>query len=138
MTDSSELRAQLSRMLGKARRALKAARLQLEAGDSDFAASRSYYAAFYAMEAALLSKEMVFSKHSAVISAFNLHFVKSGLCTKETGKKLNRLFRERQAADYEFDDSIPSRQDADEDILAAHSIVDEIAKYLRAQRLISE
>ena len=65
-------------LLAKADQSLKAAKSLLHDGFVDFSASRSYYAMFYAMEALLLSIDLAYSKHSAVIAAFGKEFVKSG------------------------------------------------------------
>lgn len=62
----------------KGRRSLEAGRSLYSRGDYDFAASRAYYAMFYLVEALLSSLGLSFSKHSAVISAFGQHFVKTG------------------------------------------------------------
>ena len=73
-------------MVKKARRSIAAANRHLQDGDHDFASSRAYYAAFYSMEAILLTIDLVFSKHSAVISAFNMHFLKTRIFPKEFSK----------------------------------------------------
>lgn len=57
-------------LLDKAERSLAAAEHLLLEGFPEFAAGRSYYAMFYATEALLLSRDLSFSKHSAVITAF--------------------------------------------------------------------
>ena len=87
------------------------------------------------MEAALLTKNLSFSKHSAVIGAFNQNFVKSKIFPKEFSKLIARLFRERQIGDYDFDLSI-SEQDAQKDIEAAEVILKAIKKYLEEKELL--
>lgn len=82
-------------------RSINTAKRNLEEGDYDFASSRAYYAAFYAFQAILLSKNLSFSKHSGVISAFNQYFVKTMLFPKHFSKLISRLFRERQIGDYD-------------------------------------
>ena len=47
-----------------------------------FSASRSYYAMFYLAEAVLITKDLSFSSHKAVISAFGKEFVKKGILPK--------------------------------------------------------
>jgi hypothetical protein len=42
-----------------------------------FSVARSYYAMFYVAEALLLGRGLSFSRHSAVIAAFGLHFTKT-------------------------------------------------------------
>ena len=71
MNNHKQLREQLQLMIGKVFRSIAAAHRNIEEGDYDFASSRAYYAAFYAMEAVLLTKELSYSKHAGVISAFN-------------------------------------------------------------------
>jgi len=132
MTVDPELLAQLRDICSKADRALAAASGHMTAGDYDFAASRAYYAAFYSIEAILLTQELVFSKHSGVIAAFNQHFVKTAVFPKEFSKRIARLFRERQIGDYEFDLSV-SEEDAEQGIEDAQTIVSAVRQHLERQ-----
>lgn len=129
MNNRQQLRDQLQLMIGKAFRSIAAAHRNVQEGDYDFASSRAYYAAFYAMEAVLLTKELSYSKHAGVISAFNQHFVKTDIFPKEFSKSISRLFRERQTGDYDFDLSIDEK-DAKEDARIAEKIVNTIIQYL--------
>lgn len=61
-----------------AQRSLKASKILIGSGDYDFSISRMYYVMFYCAEALLLTKDLKFSKHSAVIAAFGRDFVKTG------------------------------------------------------------
>ena len=119
----------MQKMISKAHRSLEAARRDFDYGDYDFASSRAYYAVFYAIEGILLTKDMSFSKHSAVISAFNQYFIKEGIFPKDFSKLLTRLFRERQIGDYSFEPVI--KEDAYEDIAAAEEILCAIEEYLK-------
>lgn len=130
MTVNGKLNKQLDEMMRKANRALAAARIHIKAGDYDFASSRAYYAAFYCMEAVLLKRGLVFSKHSGVIAGFAQHFISTGIFPKDFGKRIARLFRERQIGDYEFDISI-SANDAKEDIRCATVIVQATVTYFK-------
>ena len=96
---------------------------------------RAYYAAFYAIEGILLTKELSFSKHSAVLSAFNLHFVKEQVFPSELSKMLIRLFRERQIGDYSFEELI-TQDGAEQDIGAANTIIEAIKTYLKNHSLL--
>jgi len=64
---------------------------------------------FFAAQAALLTKNITYSSHRGVLSAFGEFFVKSGIFPKEMGRNLNRAFEKRQLGDYEpaasFDDA---------------------------------
>ncbi|MEW5872528.1 MAG: HEPN domain-containing protein [Chloroflexota bacterium] len=69
---------QIGLILAKAKESLEAARLLREEGYLDFAASRAYYAMFYTAEALLLSKNLSFSSHAAVIANYGKEFSKTG------------------------------------------------------------
>jgi uncharacterized protein (UPF0332 family) len=98
-------------LMQKAERSLKVSRDLIESENYDFALSRAYYAMYYAATALLLTKDMKFSKHSAVIASFGREFVKSGLLSEDLYGYLIKGFRERQKGDYEIM-IIPSRGDA--------------------------
>lgn len=116
MTELPGLKKQLQLIVQKAVRSINVAQRNINEGDYDFGSSRAYYAALYAMQAILLTKDLSFSKHSAVISAFNQHFVKTKVFPKGFSRLISRLFRERQIGDYDFDLSI-TESDAQGDIL---------------------
>lgn len=91
---------EIQKLVEKAERSLAAAGRLLDDGDYDFSVSRSYYAMFYAATAVLLAKGLSFSSHSAVISGFYEHLVKSGLFSKELHKSFHHAFLLRQEGDY--------------------------------------
>ena len=94
---------EIESLLKRAKRYLASAELLINDGDFESAASRSYYAMFYAVQAVLLKKNLSFSSHKAVISAFGEHFIKTEIFPKELGRELNRAFEKRQLSDYEYD-----------------------------------
>ncbi len=65
-------------LLTKAEESLQAAKLLADNQLYDFSVSRSYYSMFYLAQIFLLSRDLSFSSHAAVISAFGREFVKSG------------------------------------------------------------
>ena len=130
MKAAEGLKRNLQAMIQKSHRALNAATNHYKTADYDFASSKAYYAVFYMMEAVLITEELSFSKHSAVISAFNRHFVKGGIFPKEFSKKIARLFKQRQIGDYEFELTI-SKKEAREDIEDAAEITKAVEKYLK-------
>ena len=89
-------------LIKKAQRYLKSAEILLKDEDFESSVSRTYYAMFYCAEAALLTKNLSFSSHKGVISAFGEHFVKTDIFPKEMGRELNRAFEKRQIGDYEY------------------------------------
>ena len=109
---------------------LAAARLLLQHNYPGFAASRAYYAMFAAAEAALLSKQLSFSKHSAVISAFGQHFVKSGMLPTELHRYLLDAQKHRQSGDYGGAQTI-TRQDAETDLRNAEHFVAAVRSHLQ-------
>lgn len=87
-------------LLDKARQSISAAELLFREGYTDFAASRAYYAMFYGAEALLLSRNLSFSKHSAVISTFGKEFVKTGIFETRFHHYLIDAFDLRNIGDY--------------------------------------
>jgi len=87
-------------LLTKAKESLKAAKLLFDGGFYDFSASRSYYTMFYTTEAVLLSKNLSFSKHSAVIAAFGKEFIKTQIFPQKLRDYLVSAFDLRQLGDY--------------------------------------
>ena len=104
---------EIQALLRKAERSLKASRVLIGSEDYDFSISRIYYVMFYCAEALLLTKDLKFSKHSAVIAAFGRDFVKAGLLSQELHGYLIKGFRERQIGDYETM-NLPSIEGAEE------------------------
>ncbi len=90
----------IKNLVRKAERSLEVARALFLRGDYDFSVSRAYYAMFYCAEALLFSKDLSFSKHAAVISAFGKEFVKTGIFPKEYSKFLREAFDDRLTGDY--------------------------------------
>ena len=79
----------LDAMLAKADERLSTARRDLSASAFGDAAARAYYAVFHAISASLATRGLTFSSHSQTIGAFNR-------------EKLQRLFEDRQTADYDW------------------------------------
>ncbi len=84
---------------------------------------------FYCAEALLLTKDLKFSKHSAVIAAFGREFVKAGLLSQELHSYLIKGFRERQIGDYETM-NLPSIEDAEEMAEDAEVFLESARTYL--------
>ena len=99
------------------------------------ACNRAYYAIFYAASALLYSKGITSGKHSAVISAFRQHFVKTG----EFNTKLSNIYEfvmtSRHIGDYELDKHI-EKDRAVNAVTEAESFVKEVNQWLRKQNLL--
>jgi uncharacterized protein (UPF0332 family) len=89
-------------LLAKAGESLGAARLLADAGYHDFAVSRSYYTMFYVAEAFLLSRNLAYSKHAAVIAAFGQQFAKTGDVPVEFHRYLIEGQDSRNIGDYDL------------------------------------
>lgn len=87
-------------LLDKAHQSTEAAQSLLADNYVDFSASRAYYAMFYAMEALLLTKNLSFSKHSAVIAAFGKEYIKSGILDARFHRAVIDAFDLRNTGDY--------------------------------------
>ena len=120
----------LEAMLAKADEMLASARRAVEAGAFGDAASRAYYAVFHALSACLATRGLVFSSHSQTIGAFNRDFVKTGDFEPGTSRKLQRLFEDRQIADYDWKRHVDETT-AREDVSDAETITAQCRQTVR-------
>jgi len=116
-------------LLEKSAQSIGAAELLLKDDYVDFAASRSYYAMFYAIEALLLSRDVTFSKHSAVISAFGKEFAKTGLIDAKFHRSILNAFDLRNSGDYGSVNAV-SEEKARQAIDDAIEMLAEIKRYV--------
>lgn len=117
-------------LVQKGRRSLDAGRRLHEQGDHDFAASRAYYAMFYLVQALLLHRGLTFSKHSALISAFGQHFVKTGEFSPDHHAALRAAFDERNVGDYDYLTPVSTETSA-QLLERAGSFISDAEAYLR-------
>jgi uncharacterized protein (UPF0332 family) len=87
-------------LLSRAVESLEEARILAGTGHWNTCVSRLYYACFHAVSGLLEKHGFSASKHSGVRSLFNVHFVKTGMLSKEVGAIYNDLFDRRQESDY--------------------------------------
>ncbi|MBO7474279.1 MAG: HEPN domain-containing protein [Ruminococcus sp.] len=78
---------------------LKAARLLFDATEFRSSVNRSYYAIFHALRAVLALDGFDSSKHSGIISYFNLNYVKTDVFSREISKIISSAYRLREKAD---------------------------------------
>lgn len=119
-----------------AREELRSAALNLESDFYSACASRTYYAVFYAATALLKTKGLLFSKHTAVLSAFRRHFVKTGEFSVGVSDFYKIAFETRQAGDYEKQ----TRFEPDvlrENLDRAKEFVAEVEKWLQRHNFLS-
>ena len=85
----------------KADMALDDAAFLTDAGKFGLAANRLYYALYYAASALLLSKGIATKRHSGLMTQINMHFVKTGILSKDEGALFRVMFSLRHEDDYE-------------------------------------
>jgi uncharacterized protein (UPF0332 family) len=124
------MRVELKKLISKAERSLKAARRLYKNEDYDFSVSRAYYAMFYCAESLLLTQEMSFSNHSAVIAAFGKYFAKTGLLPSILHSYLLTAFKNRQIGDYEVIKKI-TKFEAETTIKNAQEFISQTINYLK-------
>ncbi|MFM6308639.1 MAG: HEPN domain-containing protein [Dolichospermum sp.] len=89
-------------LLDKAQNSHKASILLLENDLCDLAVGRAYYTMFYIAQAFLLSKNLSFSSHKAVISAFGREFCKNQDIPLKYHRFLIDAQIKRNEADYDI------------------------------------
>jgi len=116
--------------LNDAKEKLEAAIILLENKKYKDSVSRSYYAMFSAARALLATKNLDSSKHSGIISLFNLHFIKNGIVKKECGKLLAKAKDIREEGDY-GDFVIVSKEETELQVNNAEKVISEVEKALK-------
>ena len=87
--------------ISKAGSFLSDAEETLKLGMYENAANRSYYAIFHTIRALLALDEKDFSKHSGVISYFQLTYIKTGILPDRLSKILKSAYSLRTESDYQ-------------------------------------
>lgn len=122
-------KTEVDNLFAKAKQSIEAAELLYKDGYWDFSASRSYYAMFYSLEALFLFRDISFSKHSAVISAFGKEFIKTGILDKKFHKYVLEAFDIRNIGDYGVMNSVFEEQ-AKELIANSKELLEEIQQFV--------
>lgn len=93
-------------LLIKSQESLKAAEMLIANNLTDIAVSRAYYAMFYIAQAFLLTEDLSFSSHSAVISNFGRLFAKTQRVPQKFHRFLINAQEKRTEADYDLNPEI--------------------------------
>ena len=117
-------------LINKAEESLEAAKELFNKKFFDFSVSRAYYTMFYCAEALLLTKDLSFSKHSAVISFFGNEFIKTGIFPERFNEYINDAFRKRHKGDYWIDTGL-TEKDCKIILKRAEEFLKETKKYLK-------
>ncbi|MDO8137599.1 MAG: HEPN domain-containing protein [Candidatus Brocadiales bacterium] len=126
---------EVASLMERAKKYLKSSETLLKEKDYESSVSRTYYAMFYSAEAALLTKNLSFSSHKGVISAFGEHFIKTDIFPRDMGKEFNRAFEKRQLGDYEYTFVI-SKEEAEDILKKGKDFVEKIAQYLKESKFV--
>ena len=116
------------KLIDKSERNIEVAEKLIKDNELEIAVSRLYYAMFYCAEALLLSKNLSFSSHKAVIVNFGKEFVKTGIFDEKFHKVLQNAFEDRQEADYEFVEF--EKSEVEEYLNLAKKFLETAKKYL--------
>ena len=109
----------------QAKETIGVAKLCFDNGHFKDSINRSYYASFYAVKAVLALDDIDFKRHKDVIAYFNQNYIATEVYDKEIGRNLSRLQKKRESSDYD-DFVIASKEEAEEQLQAAQSIIDAI------------
>lgn len=126
-----QLAALIGYRLEQANETLREAEILLNQSALRGAINRTYYAMFYAVLALLATKRIGTSKHSAIISAFDREFVKSGVFDRRLSRSLHLAFDRRQTHDYGEMIQL-DRQTTEEMLADARQFVSQIEAHLHA------
>jgi len=86
--------------MARARKTFEDAKYLASIKSWDSCMNRLYYACFYSVLALFSKFQITSHRHSGAKTLFALHFIKTGLLDKESGKLFGDLFDLRQKGDY--------------------------------------
>jgi len=99
--NAEERNAVVSHRLQRAKETLKEAADIIAIKHWHAAVNRLYYACYYAVTALLIQNGFATGTHKGAIGLFGLHFVKTGIISKEQNKFYQKLFINREKGDYD-------------------------------------
>lgn len=99
-------------------------------GHARFSAAQSYYTIFYLAQAMLLTKELSFSSHSAVVAAYGKEFAKSGLLDSKFHRYIIAAEKRRQIGHYGEEGEEITESQARESLQWAGEFMDAVKTYI--------
>jgi uncharacterized protein (UPF0332 family) len=87
--------------ISRAYETLKEAEAMMENHFWNASINRIYYACFYAVSGLLLKQGIDTSTHKGIRQMFGLHYVQTGLISKEYARFFSDLYDRRQTGDYD-------------------------------------
>lgn len=116
--------------ISRAFETLKEAETMLENEYWNASINRIYYACFYAVSGLLLKKGVDTSTHKGIRQMLGLHFVQTGLVSRESGKFFSDIYDRRQTGDYD-DYVLYDKETANSLLSLAKGFVSEIDVLIR-------
>ena len=111
---------------------LKSARILLEAEEYKGANNRAYYGIFHAINAVHALNEKSYKRHKDAIGNFNKDYVKTGIFSREIGRKISHAEEIRHACDYD-DFYIASKAETENQIVVADEFIQLAEEYCMEQ-----
>ena len=96
-----------------------------------FSAAQTYYTIFYLAQAMLLSKELTFSSHSAVVAAYGKEFAKTKLLDPKFHRYIIDAQKLRQTGHYGEEGEEVTDEEARESFQWADEFIHAVKEYLR-------
>jgi uncharacterized protein (UPF0332 family) len=85
----------------RSKETLREAKTMIDNGYWNAAVNRIYYSCYYVVSALLLLKSIETGSHKGIRQMFGLHFIQTGLVSKEEGRFFSDLYDRRQTGDYD-------------------------------------
>jgi uncharacterized protein (UPF0332 family) len=118
---------EIQQLLDYADESHEAAKVLINGGFVGFSAAQSYYTMFYLAQAVLLTRDLRFSSHSAVIAAYGKEFSKTGLLDPKFHRRLIVAEERREDGHYGASENI-----SDEDALESFHWAEEFMAAVKA------
>jgi uncharacterized protein (UPF0332 family) len=135
MDESFDPKDDVQLLLENAQEMLTVAELILGNDFYSSVCNRAYYAIFYAASALLVTKQLSYGKHSAVLAAFRQYFIKTGEFDIRWSRRYEQIMAHRHAGDYDIRISI-EKQQAMTDLNDAKGFVQEVTQWLQKKKYI--
>lgn len=119
----------------KAADCLSLANKLFEQKEYGYSQNRAYYALFDAIRSITVLDSFDSSKHSGIISYFNLHYVKTNVFKSETSRIIRLASMLREKSDYE-DFYTPDEQDTKELLPLVKDFLEDVEKYLKEKHVL--
>ena len=125
-------RSDLARLrLERAEKSIGDARLLLKNKSLRGASNRVYYGMFYGISALAIFNGHSFSKHTGLISYFQKEYIKTNIFARNSGRALQKAFKDRSEADYQDYPRITA-EDIRQRLKEADELIKVISNYIKS------